>query len=759
MPPQQQQDQGNGSQRSGPNPLVCEHFQGINTATTRAGVPDAQMYWCDGFMPLAPRNLRVLPGIGSAIYNAGSVVWFGFYNIGSTPYMAVFKSDGSVLQIETDNGATTTILPAGTILNPSPVNQGIAQYGSQYLLIASNQPNGYWVWDGTVVYGAGSLAPGVTMTNVGSGYFAPPVVTVNGGNGSGSVLSANINAAGNVTSVTVVNPGTGYLPGDAPTLVFTGGNQAGSGAMLTANLTAAVTGSGATFHINFHLAGSTGGIPVYTISSVNVTNGGASYSSATTIRFSGGAVDFSPASGVPVISGGVITGVTLTNSGTYFNYNLGVTCAAVDTPWWYVSSVSVGAGGTLYGGPNATIAVSGGGAPITTAASMTPTIVTGAVTGATITNPGHYGANTPPSLVVNDTAVTAAGTIQLAPYGIQGNSIETYAGHVWVANGAVVNFTAPGSISDFATSDGGGTFKSSDSFLRVGYTKLIQTNGFLFLVGDSSMNYISGVMVTTSMSVTTTTFTNNNSDPEIGTPYPATVTTLGQDIFLANQNGVYVSAGGTFQKKSEPLDGVWNSAPGVFNGMQLSAAKALIHGKLVWMVLAPIIDPVLKTQRNKLFMFNEKFWWSSEQNVTLTFIAPQEINSVFTAWGTDGISIYPLFHTPTTAFVKTMQTRLWDGPQGFDFTKSSVNLFALAQFLGSANLSYSVYIDNEAGISNRGGPYTHSGATADMEVFSVMPPTTIGQVGVLTGMTLTTTADDLVIVSIMMQDEIVGYRA
>src|SRR5215469_18412462 len=111
-------------------------FQGINTTTTRAGVPDQQMFWCDGFLPLSPRNLRVLPGIGAATYTGGAntVVWFDFYNIGSTPYMVVFSTDGSVKQVRTTDGAVTTILPATTIVNPAPTNCGIAQYGSQYLI-------------------------------------------------------------------------------------------------------------------------------------------------------------------------------------------------------------------------------------------------------------------------------------------------------------------------------------------------------------------------------------------------------------------------------------------------------------------------------------------------------------------------------------------------------------------------------------------------------------------------------------------------
>jgi hypothetical protein len=754
-------------------------FQGINTATDRCGVPDQQMFWCDGFIPLAPRNLRVLPGLGVPIYTGGSVVWFDFYNLGSTPYMVVFRSDGAVVQVRTTDNVTTTILPASTIINPNPSKCGIAQYGSQYLIIVAQQSNGYWVWDGTTVFTAGSLAPGVTLTNVGSGYTSPPTVTATGGNGSGATFSASV-ANGSVTQVVMTNPGNGYHVGDVPTLTFTGGNQAGSGANLTASLTFSGAGSGASFTVNTFQQGASGGNPVWHVSTVTINNGGSGYSSVTTASIGGPVANNNPAVVSLTITGGVITAVTVNNSGDYFSPGLSMN--VTDNGFYFVSSVNIISGGSLYSN-NPVISVTGGGSPQTQAV-IVPVVTGGVIVSTNITNKGVYGTNTPPTLTVNDTAVTAAGTVSLMPFGLQGNCVETYVGHVWVANGATVTFSAPGSVGVFATSSGGGTFTSSDSFLRVGYTKLIQTNGFLFLIGDSSMNYISGVQTNTpAMGNPTTTFTNNNSDPETGTPYPGSVKTIGQDIFLANQNGIYVSTGGTFEKKSEALDGVYNTAPGIFNGMQLSAAKHLIFGKLIWMVLVPIIDPVTRLQRNKIFMFNQKYWWSSEQDVSLNFVGSQEINSVFKSYGTDGTKIYPMFTTPSTGFLKRMQSRLWDAPAGYDHTKSSVRLFAMARFFGQSNLSYQISIDNEFGIpappaqpysggpstffwqQAGGGPYLWQqtgGGSFSWGVgsggISVLPPTAIGQVGVLTGMTTTTMCDDLVLISEMMQDEIVQYR-
>ena len=52
----------------------------------------------------------------------------------------------------------------------------------------------------------------------------------------------------------------------------------------------------------------------------------------------------------------------------------------------------------------------------------------------------------------------------------------------------------------------------------------------------------------------------------------------------------------------------------------------------------PIIDPISGVQTNKLFMWNGKIWWAASQDVPLTFIQHQEINSVLNAWGTNGSS-------------------------------------------------------------------------------------------------------------------------
>lgn len=760
------EDQENPYYPAGPTPLLFEEFKGMDTSVPRIGVSDQQCAWIDGFMPIKKRNLRTLYGKGALLYTAfgPTISFYGFYNIGAVAYCVAFLSNGNVVQIRMSDGAVTTILPAFTILSPSITNAGFTQYGNQYLIIVANQTNGYWVWDGSILYQSGSLSPVVTLTNVGAGYKTVPIVVATGGSGTGATFVATI-ANGVVTNVVETNPGTGYLPGQTVTLVFSGGNSGGTGASLTAVLSSTGGGSGATFTVTFQSFSGPPGSVNWRVFSIVVTNGGSGYSQFTTLNLAitatGGTITPSPAATLqPVIAGGSITGVTIVNPGTYSittGHSPSGTLTTSDAGAFHVTSVTVTSGGTNYS-PSTTVTASGGGSPIQQA-TLQPVIVAGVITSVTVANGGLYGSNTPPTLTAADAPVNASATVSLMPFGIQGTTVETYAGHVWVANGPNVNATAPGSVTDFATSDGGVSFTASNSNLKVGYTKLLSSNGFLFLIGDSAVDYISGV--TTSGTPPTTAYSYLNADPEIGTPYPASVLTFGNLPLLANSIGVYQLAGSTFTKVSDDLDGsgiphgLWNSVAN-FGGNQLSSAKATIFNRKVWMVLATVMDPISGSQVNKLFMWDGKQWWASMQDVALTFIATSEINSVLTAYGTDGSRIYPLFQTPSTGFSKTVQSRLWDAPGGYTHVKASTRLFGLAYVFANTSPSFTVSIDNE----NTVAPFTNNQyvITPTGAGYFEIPPEAIGQQGIMTGLTITTSAADLSLISVALQDDIVGYR-
>ena len=583
-----------------PEPLIFESFEGINTATLRPGVDDKQAAWLDGFMPLGPmRNLRTMYGIGPALFQPAdndTIVFFDFFNIGSTPYMLAITGGGEIYAVNTNTKVSSTIAPAGTITNPARTAVGLSQYGSKYVLIVAQQTNGYWIWDGTTFYSPGGIGPVVTISNGGSGYVTPPTITFSGGGGSGAAATAIL----------------------------------------------------------------TGGI----VTSIQITNSGTSYTSAPTMAFSSG---------------------------------------------------------------------------------------------------------------------SAAATVVLMPKAISGSAIEVYAGRVWIANNATITFSAPGSVTDFSSGSGGGNFTSSDSFLRVQFTQLKQTNGFLYLIADSSVNYISGVQ--TSGSPPVTTFTNQNADPEVGTPWPASVDVFSRNILFANAFGAHVTYGGAVTKISEPLDGVYNTVAN-FGNITPSAGKAIIFGKKCWMLLLPIIDPVSGQQVNKLLLTRDpvgKIWWTATQDVPLIYVQHQEINSVLTAYGTDGTAVYPLFAQPSVAVQKVAQSKLWDKPGGYQFTKFITRFWAILKYYDFRSSNLTVSFDNEIGstiqtlapTANAAIWTTPGGATSTWTTVSsaistwlaggggaltVLAPDAVGEQGILTGFTITTSCADMAIVSAMIQDSMAGYR-
>ena len=744
-----------------PIPLLMEQFAGLNTSTTRTGVPDEQVYWCDGFMPLDHHNLRTLYDVGVTLYTptATTIVFFYFVNIGPTPYCVVFQSDGSVVAVNINTRAVTTILPVGTILAPAQTTVGISQWASQYAIIVANQPNGYWVWDGTVAYGSGSIGPNVILTNLGSGYITPPFISLVGGSGFGTTFTSSV-VNGSVVLVQVVNPGQGYLPGDTPTVVFTGGNTSGTGGSINASLGHHAGGSGAAIAITMVFVGGGSGYSAY----ATLTLGGSGYSASTQINLVGG----SPAFTFPItasIAAGAIVSITTNNAngpgytGTYHT-SVTPTATITDTGFYFINSAVVVAGGSNYSN-NPVLSVIDATSTITASPVLTAGVTQpgGSITSVSIVSGGQFLQNVNPTVVITDTAVTAAATVTLMPYGVAGSAVETYSGHVWVALGSLIQYSAPGSVSDFSTSSGGGSQNSNSSYLKVGYTRLIQSNGFLYLIADSSIDYISGV--TTSGSIPTTNFTLQNAAPTIGTPYPYSVILRGQDLIMANSVGIYTLSGSQPNKISQMLDGFWNSVPG-FGGLALSSAHANIFSREVWMTLARFIDPVTQATVNKPCMWDGKRWFVSPQNMTMEYVASLEINSVFITYGTDGASIAPLFTTPSINFTKTVQSKLWGEPGGAMLTKMPDRFWAIADYYQTENSELFTTIDAVSIDSTSGGAvptstsYTISGPAVPQHF--VTAPQAISEQGVLIGVTLKTNSPDMALVAVMTDEKPVGYR-
>ena len=232
------------------------------------------------------------------------------------------------------------------------------------------------------------------------------------------------------------------------------------------------------------------------------------------------------------------------------------------------------------------------------------------------------------------------------------------------ANGGTLFISAPDSLTDFATSDGGDIFTNIDRFLRQQYTFLRQTSNFLYAVGDSSVSVVSNVQTTGQPA--TTTFSYQNSDPQTGTIWRDTAQDFGNTILFANAFGVYGIYGGSVRKVSSKIDDIFTNAifPPTPGALEPTGAVANLYSQKVYCLLLTILDPFTSLPRNVMLMWNEREWFVASQSPALQFIGLQEISSDITAWGTDGTALYPLFQTPGS-LAKTLATKLYGASDAF----------------------------------------------------------------------------------------------
>lgn len=514
---------------------------------------------------------------------------------------------------------------------------------------------------------------GITVTQTGSGYTSPPTIAITGGTGSGATFQVQISSGG-VTAVNLTNAGTGYS-GD-PTVSIIGDGQG-------AEAFAVVTGN-------------TG------VASVTVTFGGVGYHTAPTVSFSGGGG--TGATATAHISGGQVTSVSVTDAGS-----------------GYTSAPTVNfSGGSPSTGASAVASIGGGG-----------------LSGITVTNPGFGYTHAAVQIAGGNRAASA--TVALMPFGVSGAELETFQSRVWIGNpavqsggvvapGGVFSVSAPGSLMDFATSDGGLIYVNSDRFLQTQYVNIRQSNGYLYVLGDGSVSVISSVSTTGSPLITT--FNYQNVDPQAGLAWRDSIADFGRTIVFGNPTGIYGLYGGSVAKISKKLDQLFTNAifPPTANAITPSAAVATLFNVKHYMMLMTIHDPDLGEYRNVMATWNEKDWVLTSQGASLTYIGTQKVSSVLYAWGTDGTKIYPLFNQPSATLTKRLDTKFYGGDDLF-MIKQVDSIYAMAQdnSTGHSGVSLSAMFNvSGQAVQDENFPSTPSGIydlANSLAMSSAAPPT------------------------------------
>jgi hypothetical protein len=94
-------------------------------------------------------------------------------------------------------------------------------------------------------------------------------------------------------------------------------------------------------------------------------------------------------------------------------------------------------------------------------------------------------------------------------------------------------------------------------------------------------------------------------------------------------------------------------------GITPSSALAHLFNIKHYMLLLSVQDQFGNNPRNVMLTWNEKDWVVTSQSVNLTRIAQQKVESKFTAWGTDGTNLFPLFQQASGNLTKTLTTKTY----------------------------------------------------------------------------------------------------
>lgn len=532
--------------------------------------------------------------------------------------------------------------------------------------------------DTSAILTASLFAGGVAAANItagGSGYSAA-TVAFSGGGGTGAAATATVTGDA-VTDITITNPGTGYT--SAPSIVISGdGTAATAVAILAPNgvQSIAVTNGGTGFTSVPQLAIVGGGgagatatavLTGTSIARVDLAAGGSGYTSTPTVAFDGTSGGSGAKAKAHILNGQVS----------------------------YIEVTNAGSGYTTV----PTITITGGsGTGAAAFAVLQPTSIASVIVSAA----GQLYTSAPAVEVVAGANNSAYANVDLMPYGVSGTCIETFQSRVWIADPADPQFgnqpaggnfavTAPGSFTDFATSDGGLLFTNSDSFLQTKYTGIRQSNGYLYFFGDGSVSVVSNVQ--TAGSPATTTFNYQNVDPQAGLSWRDSRQDFGRSMLVGNETGIYGLYGGAVSKVSSKLDKLFNDAlfPPTSGALTPSGAVATLFNVKHYLNLMTVIDPDTGLPRNVMITWNERDWVVTSQTVDLIYIGPQKVESKLQAWGTDGAYLYPLFSAPNAALTKRMDTKQYGADRMF-VIKDFQNLWMQAQDLsaGQAGINISV---------------------------------------------------------------------
>ena len=248
-------------------------------------------------------------------------------------------------------------------------------------------------------------------------------------------------------------------------------------------------------------------------------------------------------------------------------------------------------------------------------------------------------------------------------------------------------WSAPESLIDFASSDGGGNSQSTDSFLQTRYTGIRQSNGYLYFFGDGvgrgGLECPDHGLARRSPRSTTRTSTCRPACRG-GTRRQD----FGRSMLFGNETGIYGLYGGAVTKVSQKLDKLFDVAlfPPTGGALTPSGAIATIHNVKHYLNLMTIVDPDTGLPRNLMIGWNERDWTPLSQTVNLIYIGPQKVESKFHGVGHRRHFALPAVPDAVGRRWSSGSTPSYTATDQFFVMKDFMGLYVQAQDLSAGNV-------------------------------------------------------------------------
>ena len=160
--------------------------------------------------------------------------------------------------------------------------------------------------------------------------------------------------------------------------------------------------------------------------------------------------------------------------------------------------------------------------------------------------------------------------------------------------------------SAWATSTGSSFINLTDPLLRSVVQRLYAANGYLYILGATSMFIISNVYVPSGASPPLPVYTMLNIDPVVGCDQPGSIVSLSRDLQFASRYGIYDLSGVEADRMSEDIDGTWQY---VDFTKPISGGSCVVNQILCscWLI-NQLNDPIIGS-RNALAVYFDKKWF------------------------------------------------------------------------------------------------------------------------------------------------------